>query len=714
MGDSGGLAIKRTDVPGATRLTLTGVIDADLDRKPLLSARGAVILDLSGVNRITSYGVREWIRTLGQCEATYIGYIGCRPSVVAQFNMVAGFACRGEVVSMYLPYVCESCNRPTEHLLDLRAKWEVASKGTVPKVICESCGAQAEFDDIPDMYFAYVASQSRPNLPAVAEQLLAGETTGFTEKFRVKKEVHDRITGLWLTGALDPKVRFHRLVDGLEGVIVVVAAGVTRLDADLQHLIALTDLPGVELYFARMPMFIVNALSAAQRERLAGRVISACIPTECMRCHATRTIEVDATTVSPGSVHLCPSCRATLLDVVDGEAAIGLPKLLGTRVPQDLVEYLRARPGASPRDEEETTSPGLPSLLPLPMPSPQPDRVAGKYQILTRIGLGGMAEVFLAKQHGAQGFEKRVVLKRILPMLAASDTFIEMFLTEARLAAQISHPNVVQIFDLCSDGNEHFIAMEYVAGWDLRTLIKTSVALRRPFPVPFACRVASDICSGLHAAHTVTTEQGVMCGVVHRDVSPHNVLVSAQGAVKVSDFGVAKAFSSAGGEGVGTSPGVIKGKLPYMAPEQIDRKRGAIGPHTDTFATGLVLYEMVTGIAPFRRDEEAAAMLAVIDGVVPPVTREDVPDSLRSVLDRALARDIADRYASAAEMQHDLERVIMELRVPITQREMVAWLAEFAAAAVECGEWLPADKTPTGIPARRQNRAPMGTWSHKD
>ncbi|MBA3394368.1 MAG: serine/threonine protein kinase [Deltaproteobacteria bacterium] len=698
MGVPAALQITRMDIPGATLLTLVGTIDADFDRK-VLAASGVVMLDLSGVTRITSYGVREWMRMLSHSAATYLGFIGCRPPLVAQFNMVAGFACQGEILSLYLPYLCESCGTATERLMDLRTKWEMAAKGTVPEAICESCGAQAEFDDVPESYFSHVASNARPSPPALAERLLSGESSAGADKFRVRKEVHGQVTSLWLSGALDTKVRIHRLVDGLEGTVVVIGAGITTATSDLQRLLALADVSTIQLYFARLPPFLIRALPEADRQRLTGRIISAYIPFHCFACHFSHSVEIDASRLG-NPPNVCSRCGSAHAGVVDPELAEILTPLLATCVPREVLAYLEARPGIAPRDEDEATSPGIPSLLAFGTPTAHPDRIAGKYQILARIGIGGMAEVFLAKQHGLRGFEKRVALKRILPMLASSDNFIDMFLREARLAAQISHPNVVQIFDLCTDDGNHFIAMEYVAGWDLRAVLKATQVLALRIPVAFACRVAADVCAGLHAAHSLTNDTGGACGLVHRDISPPNLLLSMQGAVKVSDFGIAKAVGAAGGAGVGTRPGVLKGKLAYMAPEQIDPEHGPIGYHTDIYAVGLVLYEMLSGIAPFRRDDEVAAMRAAHEAIVPAMARTDLPPTLTAILARALSRSIADRYAAAIDMQHDLEHVLMELGTPTTQRDMTAWLADLAAAAVEHGEWLPADKTPTGVPAR--------------
>jgi tRNA A-37 threonylcarbamoyl transferase component Bud32 len=233
---------------------------------------------------------------------------------------------------------------------------------------------------------------------------------------------------------------------------------------------------------------------------------------------------------------------------------------LADAVPDEVKAYLDARPGAAPPSAEPITSTNRSD-------APEPP---SRYRVIRPLGAGGMAEVFLAEQSGLEGFKKKVVLKRILPNLSTNEEFIRMFLQEARTAARINHPNVVQIFDLGQEGKRYYMAMEYVRGWDLRAITNASHLSGRPIPIEIALRIGADLCAGLHAAHTCVDEQH-KAGIIHRDVSPHNVLVSHEGAVKITDFGISKVEDSS----IGTRPGMLKGKIFYMAPEQID---AALGP----------------------------------------------------------------------------------------------------------------------------------------
>src|SRR5579859_624404 len=200
----------------------------------------------------------------------------------------------------------------------------------------------------------------------------------------------------------------------------------------------------------------------------------------------------------------------------------------------------------------------------------------GPYRLQRRLARGGMAEVFLARHIGVEGFERRVAIKRILPHLSDSEGFRSMFLDEARLAAQLSHPNVVHIYDFGRAGDYDFIAMEFVDGVDIGQLIRRG----RKHPVPFelAARILSDVCGALHYAHRITDAGGRPLNLVHRDVSPQNVLVSYDGVVKLVDFGIAKAAFAAGR----TRPGVVKGKYAYMSPEQVEGR--ALDGRSDLFS----------------------------------------------------------------------------------------------------------------------------------
>lgn len=302
------------------------------------------------------------------------------------------------------------------------------------------------------------------------------------------------------------------------------------------------------------------------------------------------------------------------------------------------------------------------------------------YEVVKRLGQGGMADVVLARRQGPGGFAKEMAVKRLLPEFASDRNFLDMFLQEARLAARINHPNVVQIYELGTEDGRYFIAMEYVLGWDLSTIIKRARRLERPLPLEVVCRTGADICAGLHAAHTCVDEEGRSLLIVHRDVSPHNVMVSMPGISKITDFGISKAADSVRR----TRPGELKGKLVYMAPEQVDDTLGEVDPRTDVFATGLCLYEMLTFEAPFKRGSELLTIEAVLKADVPDVRekRPDVPEALARAISRALSREQADRPRSARDLQLELERVAQTLPEPATATRCSEWLSEMTAARV--------------------------------
>jgi serine/threonine-protein kinase len=277
-----------------------------------------------------------------------------------------------------------------------------------------------------------------------------------------------------------------------------------------------------------------------------------------------------------------------------------------------------------------------------------------------------MAEVYLAVARGPAGFNKLVVLKRLLPGLAAEPNFLDMFLDEARLAGQLNHPNVVQTNEVGFDADRYFIAMEYLDGQPLVRILHR--ALPSGLPMAMILRIIADACAGLQYAHTLTDFNGVPLGIVHRDVSPHNLFVTYGGHVKVVDFGIAKAASRT----TDTQTGVLKGKIAYMSPEQLGEQE--IDGRSDLFSLGIVLYEAVTrqrlwGVRP--RDVEILKRL--VAGEVPTSPRAilpSVPDEVDRICRRALALRREERYASALEMQKDLEECISRLSQRPSEREV--------------------------------------------
>src|SRR5262245_34503158 len=273
--------------------------------------------------------------------------------------------------------------------------------------------------------------------------------------------------------------------------------------------------------------------------------------------------------------------------------------------------------------------------------------VLGRYELLMPIASGGMAMVWAARLKGSRGFQKIVAVKTMLPNLVEDEQFEKMFLDEASLASKVRHPNAVEIIDLGEQNGVLFLAMEWIDGIPLNQVMK--VAKRHGgVPTTVATRIVMQACAGLHAAHELTDGKGKLLGLVHRDISPQNILVTFDGVAKVVDFGVAKA--TALGEGT-TRAGQVKGKIGYMAPEQgrgepIDRR-------ADVFAMGIVLYVLTTGMHPFRKESEGATLFAITsaDPVVPPhKIVPDYPAALEGVVLRALAKDRDKRFASASEL----------------------------------------------------------------
>ncbi|MGO9829721.1 MAG: serine/threonine-protein kinase [Myxococcaceae bacterium] len=287
--------------------------------------------------------------------------------------------------------------------------------------------------------------------------------------------------------------------------------------------------------------------------------------------------------------------------------------------------------------------------------SPAPARF-GKYTLLDRLAVGGMAEIFLARQAGMEGFEKTLVIKRILPSLTRVEGFVAMFLNEARLASQLTHPNIVQIHELGRIGDSYFIAMEYLFGRDMARIIPKAAALGIPFPHVYALKIAASVCEGLYYAHQMADAWGNALHIVHRDVTPENVFVSFDGMVKVLDFGIAKARGQVGQ----TQAGEIKGKLAYMSPEQCLGQ--PLDQRSDIFSLGVVLYEWLTGYRLFTGDSEVAVLKSITDGKIygPSYFKPDIPPTVEQVVMRALEKDREKRYASAWDMQRDLERAMGE------------------------------------------------------
>jgi serine/threonine-protein kinase len=297
--------------------------------------------------------------------------------------------------------------------------------------------------------------------------------------------------------------------------------------------------------------------------------------------------------------------------------------------------------------------------------TPVPKGRIGRYEVVMPLGSGGMAQVLVARARGPEGLGRLVALKRILPHLATDPLMVQQFLDEARIGLRLAHPNLVTVYDTGEAQGAYYIAMELVRGVDLDRLLR---AMGKPLPPALAVAIVNQGLHGLHAAHTSRGDDGTPLMLVHRDMSPHNLMVGFDGRVKVLDFGVAKARS----QRTVTLPGIVKGKPLYMSPEQARGER--LDLRSDLFAMGLILFEALTGRRAFDKGDETASMYAICqDDLSRPAA---IPLPLWDVLSVALAKDAGDRFTSAQEMADRLAEVVPPAKDPEVARLMAAHFPE--------------------------------------
>ncbi|MGO9709649.1 MAG: serine/threonine-protein kinase [Polyangiaceae bacterium] len=307
---------------------------------------------------------------------------------------------------------------------------------------------------------------------------------------------------------------------------------------------------------------------------------------------------------------------------------------------------------------------------------PRPSPIAAgysldRYELICPIAEGGMASVWIARQTGKHGFRKLVAVKTILPKYAAEPKFQRMFIDEARIASRIEHANVAQILDVGEQHDVTYLVMEYVDGDSLSKISRAAQKKGGQIPLGILLRIMADVCGGLHAAHELRDDDGAPLGVVHRDVSPQNVLVTTRGVAKLIDFGIAKARDRLAGE---THGDTLKGKVQYMPPEQalgipVDRR-------ADVWAVGAVLHHLIAGVPPFEADNEIQTLFLITSGREPSPLPSDVPAPVRDLIKRALAHSVGARYATAAELQQALEDAIVACGLVGSTSSVAAFLEQ--------------------------------------
>jgi serine/threonine protein kinase len=307
------------------------------------------------------------------------------------------------------------------------------------------------------------------------------------------------------------------------------------------------------------------------------------------------------------------------------------------------------------------------------------DWIFGEYKILKKIATGGMAEVFLAKRIGMKGFEKLLAIKRIHPQFSENEEFIAMFIDEAKLAAKLNHRNIVQIYDFGSQQDSYYIAMEYIFGKDLRSIMKKSKDRGEHLPLAQCAYIITEAAKGLEYAHTLKDHFGKPLQIIHRDISPQNILLSYEGEVMLADFGIAKAASKS----TETRAGVLKGKILYMSPEQAWGK--TIDRRSDLYSLGVVLYEMATNRKIFDADSEFSMLEKVRNAEVefPSDIFESLPKNFLHIIKKALEKNPENRYQSAHEMRVDLENYLLTTQERLNEKIIADYLKRLFKDEIE-------------------------------
>jgi eukaryotic-like serine/threonine-protein kinase len=675
----GRLEIRQQVEGDAALLRLSGAIDETFSGFDLPPA-SHVAIELGGLTRITSYGVRQWIRGRDHLSqsAKQLYYLNCPPFFIDQLNMVLNFGGHGQVVTAFAPFSCGTCKSERWALIDVMQRQDDLAAGNVPVERCPDCKTAMQMDELPETYFGFVrTAAARALSPQVAPLLAstdlyhsaAAPAGAPAERAQIQKLVHERVTYFRIGGAIDKRFRARSMLEGVEGEVIL----------DLRDLVSFSD-DGREEWdrlrtglkqraqlvtLVDMPPPIIEAV-AAKRLAVSGVVVySILAPHRCDACGGTSDETLVLAEVKDKVVErVCSACGGS-------SKYAGKPEHLALAVRMVHGPILSATRDVIERRDDLLSRARIDAEAPAGPPEflRKKGTILGKYEIARALSVGGMAEVFLAVQKGIGGFEKPVALKRIRKsVLERRHSAVEHFLNEAKIAATLAHPNIAQIFDVGEEEGLLYLAMEYVHGKDLRVVLRRLAEKNEKMPLAPALYVVQQIARALHHAYTTVDLNGRQLKAIHRDISPHNVLIGFDGAVKLVDFGVAVSATTAQ-----HNPAEVAGKHNYVSPEQLQGI--PLDARSDLFSLGTVLYEMLSGERPFAHATAEDTFAAVSDARFRPLS-ELRPD-LGPPIDRLIGKLLA---------KHPSERLSDGNRVA----EEVAAFARQSAAVLD-NQWLAAN-----------------------
>ena len=639
-------------------VSVTGLVDEHFSGFKLANGVKSLVINVAGMTRMTSFGVRQWLKSMDGLPKTItdLYLLGCPTFFVDQLNMVLNFGAGAQILTVMAPYTCLSCGAESGEVVDVLAERASLAKGGGSEKECSRCGGKLEFDETPESYFSFVPKYAATSVqPPVAQMLAqqglytAVDTT--TEKPpRIIKLVHGSVTYFRIRGKIGSTFRARPFLVGAEGEVVIDLAEVEVFDPAGQRewrrlvktlsaqvpALTLVDVP---------PSFLANAGDSVTLARNIG-VWSVLVPYVCADCGRTSSSSRDLEGMAwpPQLVaQVCSTCGGKTNPQLTEDLLLPLQKA-SSSVPVATAKFVRQRDEVLSRalTDANVAQAGDNASASLSTD----DTILGKYKIVQRLSVGGMAEVFLAKQVGIGGFEKPVALKRIQRQLLDNRHLaIDMFLNEAKIAGRLMHPNIVQVLDVGEVGGALYLAMEYVRGKDLRDIAKKYRETQNVMPLAAACFVGREVAQALHHAYWSTDMTGQRLAVVHRDVSPHNIIIGYDGAVKLLDFGVAMSAVTEQ-----QSESMIVGKWQYMSPEHTTNQQ--LDHRSDLFSLGVVMYLMLTGRMPFSGADPKEIVRKIRAGQYHPVEQvaPQIPPPLAALVDRMLSPQPEQRPQTGQEV----------------------------------------------------------------
>jgi serine/threonine protein kinase len=631
-----------------------GLVDERFRGFGTIGAMKTVVINVGGITRMTSFGVRQWLKAMDQLpkSITDLFLIGCPTFFVDQLNMVLNFGGSSKVLTVVAPFACPSCGQESGETIDVLAERSNLANGGLPTKECARCGGQLEFNETPESYFSFVSKYGAASIPPATAEVLAAQGLYASRDNTVEKPpkiiklVHGSVTYFRIIGRIGSMFRARPFLVGAEGEVVIDLAEVDQLDPaghkEWQRLLkSLTgQVPAVTLVdlketflasFGDMPQIARNLIIA-----------SLLVPYVCLAC-GKRTAESRALAGRGWPPHFegstCPACGTAMRHEISGGTLVRLKN--ANTMPPPATEQLIAQRGELVAKALSESNAAAAHSESSPGAAANDDAILGKYKIVRRMSPAGMIEMFLAKQVGIGGFEKPVVLKKIKRRLLEShQRAVDVFLNQVNVAARLTHPNIVQVLDVGEVDGAIYLATEYVHGKNLRDLIERMHVANLPMPVAEAVQIAREVAQAVDHAFWSTDMNGQPLSVVHGDISPHNIILSYDGSVKVIDFGVAISASD-------------QVDVQYMAPEFAMNE--ALDHRSDLFSIGVLLYHLCSGTVPFSGGSQKDIVKKIRAGRYRPLHEvANVPDVLVALVTRLLSANPDERPRRGQDVAAEL------------------------------------------------------------